>query len=81
MVYITSLTKGGVASAPVSGLMLVSELWSYAQFSKVKSKFSEMKSSQWLKSTYTFTWRNGGQNSGYVRSASASLDIVAKKGD
>ena len=69
-----------IATAPIGGMMLVADMWSYAQFSKVKAKFTTMNSTQWLRTTYTHTWRNGGKNSGYVRSATPELKVVAKKG-
>lgn len=79
--YIASLVKTlSPGASVVSGMLIVADVWSYYQFSKVKEKFYSMNKSQWLKTTYTHTWRNGGKNSGYVRSSSPTLKIVSKKG-
>ena len=68
------------STVPISALMLVADLWSWSQFTKVEKKFKAMKTNQWLKTTYTYRWRNQGKNSGYVRSASPELKIVNAKG-
>ena len=47
---------------------------------KKEREVKAMTKTQWLKTTYTHTWRNGGKNSGYVRSATPDLKIVARKG-
>lgn len=72
--------SGSIGATPVSGMMLVAELWSFVQFKKVEAKYDAMTKTQWLKTTYTHTWRNGGKNSGYVRSATPDIKIVARKG-
>jgi hypothetical protein len=81
VLYTLELIPGvNIGATVVNGMMLVADLWSYAQFRKVEAKFKIMRSNQWLKTTYSYTWRNGGKNSGYVRSATAILEIVNQKG-
>ena len=64
----------------ISVLTIVANIWSWSQFTKIEKKFKAMKTNQWLKTTYTYRWRNQGKNSGYVRSATPKLEIVDKKG-
>lgn len=73
--------KTATGIAAVTMMLNVADVWSAAQFYRVKAKFDEMTPSQWLKTTYTHTWRNGGKNSGYVRSSTPELKIVNNKGD
>lgn len=76
--FVKSLSPG---ASVVSGMLLVTDIWSAVQFNKVKAKYYDMGKTQWLKSTYAHTWKNRGQNSGYVRSSTPTLKIVNNKGD
>lgn len=57
------LLPGG---APVSTLAGIADLWAMYNKYKVQELYEGMKSNEYLKITIIATWRNGGQNSGYV---------------
>ena len=75
---------GFVAGTETGGVITVwtamISIYDSAQRHKYREFYRQMSSSQYLRETYRWRWRQGGQNSGYVMEHSPKLKIVNRKG-